>query len=88
MKKGKFPKEQKAMDELTKTLGHAWPRVHPNTWLFLAYKRRGRDPIWKEEKYSKETLPIYVFPLSQPFSLSLCQRIFKAKKLKDRRRGA
>jgi hypothetical protein len=31
MKKEKLPTEQKAMGELTKTLGHAWPRVHPNT---------------------------------------------------------
>jgi len=31
MKKGKVSMEQKAMDDLTETLGHAWPRVHPNT---------------------------------------------------------
>jgi hypothetical protein len=31
MKKGKSPMEQKYMGELTKTPGHAWPRVHPNT---------------------------------------------------------
>jgi hypothetical protein len=31
MKKIKFPTEQKAMGELTETLGYAFPRVHPNT---------------------------------------------------------
>jgi hypothetical protein len=31
MKKAKLPMEQKAMGDLTETLGHAWPRVLPNT---------------------------------------------------------
>ena len=31
MKKGKFPMEHIALGELTKTPGHAWLRVHPNT---------------------------------------------------------
>jgi hypothetical protein len=30
-KKGKFPMEHIALGDLTKTPGHAWPRVRPNT---------------------------------------------------------
>jgi hypothetical protein len=30
-KKGNLPMEHIALGELTKTLGHAWPRVRPNT---------------------------------------------------------
>jgi hypothetical protein len=30
-KKGKLSMEHRALGELTETLGHAWPRVCPNT---------------------------------------------------------
>jgi hypothetical protein len=64
MKKGKFPMKQKSMGELTETPDHAWPRVHPNTYLLLAYKRRGRGPIWRKRKNIAKKL--------YPFTYSHC----------------
>ena len=78
-KKGNFPMKHTTLGELTETPGHAWLRVRPNTQLLLAYKRRARGPIWKRKKNSKETLPICIFPLSQPFSHPCARRDTKQR---------
>jgi hypothetical protein len=57
IKKGKLPTEQKSMGELTETPSHAWLRVRPNTYLLLAYKRRGRGTIWKRKNIAKKLCP-------------------------------
>jgi hypothetical protein len=56
-KKGKLPMEHTSLGELTETLGHAWQRVRPNTYLLLTYKRRARGPIWKRKNIAKKLCP-------------------------------
>ena len=61
--------EQKAMGELTETPGHAWPRVRPNTYLLLAYKRRGTGTIWRRKSIEKKLCPFMysIVPTLYPF---------------------
>jgi hypothetical protein len=57
MKKGKLLTEHTTLGELTETPGHAWLRVHPNTYILLSYKRRDRGPIWKRKNIAKKLCP-------------------------------
>jgi hypothetical protein len=70
MKKGKLPMEHTTLGELNETLGHAWPRVRPNTYLLLSYKRRARGPIWRRKNIAKKLFPFvyshYPNPLAFP----------------------
>jgi hypothetical protein len=74
-KKGKLSMEHIDLGELTKTLGHAWSRVHPNTHLLLAYKRRVRGPIWRRRIRVKKLCPIAHSHCPNPLAILVKEEI-------------
>jgi hypothetical protein len=74
-KKGKLLMEHTALGELTETPDHAWPRVCPNTYILLAYKRSGRDPIWKRKNIAKKLYPIAYSHCPNPLGILVPEEI-------------
>jgi hypothetical protein len=67
--------EHTTLDELTETPSHAWPRVHPNTYLLLAYKRRVRGSIWKRRIIVKKLYPIAHSHCPNPLAILVQEEI-------------
>jgi hypothetical protein len=77
-KKGNLSMKHTALGELTESFGYAWSRVHPNTWLLLAYKRRVRGPIWRRRIIVKKLCPIVHSHCPNPLAI-LVQREIQSK---------
>jgi hypothetical protein len=79
-KKENLSTEHTNLGELTKNLDHAWPRVRPNTYLILAYKRRVRGPIWRRRIRVKKLYPIAHSHCPYPLAI-LVQREIQTKEV-------